>query len=361
MTSECSFQTPPEVEQMRRLVFASMREGAGKTSVIVGIGKAMDKPFGYMKPFGDRLLYKKKRLWDYDSALIANVFDLGENPEDISIGFDHSKLRFMFDEAGTKQRLLELLANIEVDRGVVFIEGGRDLGYGLSVSLDAMSVARSTDASLVIVMRGEERTILDDVTFIKRHLDLEGVSFAGVIVNRCYDKDDFAATYAPAIEELGVRILGVIPYEAELTHPSVGFLSECLFAKVLAGDVGMSTVAKNIFVGAMSADAARRHPSFGKPKKLVITSGDRSDMIIASLESDTSGIILTNNISPPSSIISKAAQQGTPLLLVTDDTYRVAKQIDDTQYLLKRDEEDKIALLETLARDNLDLKTILGD
>lgn len=344
---------------MRRLVFASMREGAGKTSVIVGLGTTMGGKFGYMKPFGDRLLYKKKRLWDYDSALIANIFDLSESPEDISIGFDHSKLRFMFDEAATKQKLGELLSHIEKDRDVVFIEGGRDLGYGLSVNLDAISVARNTDSSLVIVMRGEERTILDDITFIKRHLDLEGVSFEGVIVNRCYDKDDFAVTYAPAIEELGVKVLGVIPYEIELTHPSVGFLSECLFAKVIAGEVGLSTVARNIFVGAMSADAARRHPSFGKSKKLVITSGDRSDMILAALESDTSGIILTNNISPPSSIISKAAQQGTPMLLVSDDTYRVAKQIDDTQYLLKRDEEGKIALLAGLVGDNLDVEALL--
>jgi BioD-like phosphotransacetylase family protein len=41
---------------MRRLVFASMREAAGKTSVIVGLGRALGRPFGYMKPFGDRLL-----------------------------------------------------------------------------------------------------------------------------------------------------------------------------------------------------------------------------------------------------------------------------------------------------------------
>ena len=343
---------------MHRLVFASMREAAGKTSMIVGLGKALGVPFGYMKPFGDRLLYRKKRLWDYDSALIANIFDLGENPEDISIGFDHSKLRFMYDEDGTRAKLHELLSNIENGREIVFIEAGRDMGYGISVNLDPVFVARCTGASLVIVLRGEERTLLDDITFIKRHLDLEGVPFAGVIVNRAYDKDDFAMTYEPAITEMGVRVLGVVPYEAELTHPSVGFLSEILFAKVIAGQVGLATVAKNIFVGAMSADAARRYAGFGKPRKLVITSGDRSDMILAALEGDTAGIVLTNNISPPSAIISKAAEMGVPLLLVPDDTYQTAKQIDNAQYLLKRDETDKIDLLEGLVRENVDLDAI---
>jgi BioD-like phosphotransacetylase family protein len=345
---------------MRRLVFASMREGAGKTSLIVGLGKALGKPFGYMKPFGDRLLYKKKRLWDYDSALIANIFNLGESPEDISLGFDHSKLRFMYDEAGTKEKLEELLAHIEKDRDVVFIEAGRDLGYGISVNLDPVSLAKYTDAALVIVTGGDERTILDDVTFVTKNLDLGDVSFAGVIVNRTYDVEDFKNTFAPTIAAMGVQVLGTVPYDAELTHPSVGFLSEILFAKVIGGEVGLSTVAKNIFVGAMSADQARRHPSFGKQKKLVITSGDRSDMILASLEGDTAGLVLTNNISPSSTIIARATERGVPLLLVPEDTYQVAKQIDDAQYLLKRDEAEKIALLEKLVRENVNIEAIAG-
>ena len=43
-------------------------------------------------------------------------------------------------------------------------------------------------------------------------------------------------------------------------------------------------------------------------------------MILAALEGDTAGIVLTNNISPPSTIISKAEQLGVPMLLVPDDT-----------------------------------------
>lgn len=358
--SESSFPTRPEVGQMRRLVFASMREAAGKTSIIVGLGRVIDRPFGYMKPFGDRLLYRKKRLWDYDSALVANIFNLGENPEDISIGFDHSKLRFMYDEEGTKKKLGELLSHIEKGRDIVLIEAGRDLSFGLSVNLDPVSLATYTDASLVIVTTGEERTLLDDVAFIRKHLNLTGVSFSGLIINRVYDAEDFQTTYAPVIAGMGVPVLGVIPHAIELTHPSVGFLSECLFAKVVAGEVGLNTVARNIFVGAMSADAAARNPRFGKPRKLVITSGDRSDMILAALDGDTAGIVLTNNISPPSSIISKAEQLGVPMLLVPDDTYQVAKQIDDAQYLLKRDETEKIELLTKLVRDHVNVKALVG-
>jgi BioD-like phosphotransacetylase family protein len=312
---------------MRRLIVASMREGAGKTSVIIGLGRALRTPVGYMKPFGDRLLYRKKRLWDYDSALVASVLGLQEDPENMSIGFDHSKLRFMFDEEATKEKLLELLAHVEQGKEIVFIEAGKDLAYGISVNLDPISLARYTGATLIIVLSGEESAILDDATFAKRRVDLAGVPLAGIIANQVHDTDDFRNTYQSAFTDMDVPVLGIIPYRAELTHPSVGFLSECLFAKVLAGEAGLGAVAKDIFVGAMSAEAARRHPSFGKEQKLVITSG---------------------------------AEQGIPLLLVADDTYQVAKQIDDTQYLLTRDEHEKIELLGELAKDHLDLTAIVG-
>ena len=88
---------------MNKWVMASMRRSAGKTSVIVGIAAALKKKMAYIKPFGERMLYRKKRLWDYDSALITNLFGLKEDPVDMSIGFDHSKLRYMYDQEGTQK------------------------------------------------------------------------------------------------------------------------------------------------------------------------------------------------------------------------------------------------------------------
>lgn len=349
-----------EVKLMRRLVVASTRECAGKTSLILGLGRTAGKSLGYVKPFGDRLLYRKKRLWDYDAALVAEIFDLDEDPKDMSIGFDHSKLKFMYDAEGTRNKLAELLSNVEAGKDVVFIEAGRDLSYGVSVDLDAVSVARCTEASLLIVLSGEDQTILDDIAFVKRHVDMDGVKFAGVVINGLQDVDDFRNTYDAEIAGLAVPVLGFIPHETELTCPSVGFLSECLFAKVITGERAFGNVVKNIFVGAMSADAARRQARFGRPRKLVITSGDRSDMILAALEGDTAGLVLTNGIAPPSSIISKAVEKNVPMLLTTDDTFKVAKQIDNASYLLRHDETDKIERLTTLVRENVDVKAILG-
>ena len=101
---------------MEKFVVTSFRPNAGKTSMIIGIAKAVDKRIGYIKPFGERFLYRKKRLWDYDAALITNVFGLNENPEDMSIGFHHTKLLYMLDEQTTGEKLHELQDNVGSDK-----------------------------------------------------------------------------------------------------------------------------------------------------------------------------------------------------------------------------------------------------
>ncbi len=92
---------------MEKIIIASMRRSAGKTSFIVGMAKNLKKKIAYMKPFGDRLVYEEKRLWDYDSAVMADLFGLPQRPEDMSIGFDYSKLRYIYDETETQKRLKE--------------------------------------------------------------------------------------------------------------------------------------------------------------------------------------------------------------------------------------------------------------
>jgi BioD-like phosphotransacetylase family protein len=345
---------------MDKVIIASMRKSAGKTSAIVGIAAATGKKIAYVKPFGERMLYRKKRLWDYDSSLITAVFGLKEDPVDMSIGFDHSKLRYMYDEEGTRQKVLETINRLGNDRDVLFIEGGRDLTYGISVHLDTLSLAKYTGGRLFIVVSGDEDSILDDLLFLKRHVNLAGVNLNGVIINKVQNLEEFQSTHLPAIRQMGVQVVGVIPYQSELTYFSVSYLAERLFAKVLCGEGGLNRVVKNIVIGAWSANVFLQNPLFKKENKLVITGGDRTDMILASLESDTSGIILTNNILPPSNIISKASEKNIPLLIVFSDTYQTAKQIESLEPLLTKDDTEKAELLKNLFQKHVNMQEIFA-
>jgi len=338
---------------MKKLIIASTSPSAGKTSMIIGLAAALNKRCGYMKPFGDRLIYHKKRLWDYDAALAAAVLDLKEQPEDMSIGLEHTKLGYMSDEdIGEKLRVS--VEKMSRDKDALFIEGGKNLAYGASVHLDIMSLARHLKAPVVLVMAAGHDAA-DQAAFLLENLNTTNVKIRGAIVNKAHDPEDFRSTQGQAIEKLGLPLLGIIPFDENLNCSSVAFLADRLFAKVIAGESGLDKVVRNIFVGAMSANAALRSPKFNKADKLIITAGDRVDMILAALESETSGIILTNNILPPSNIISKATDRRVPVLLVAADTYQIAQQIDNMEPLLTQQDEKKISLLGSFLKEHVDL------
>lgn len=119
------------------------------------------------------------------------------------------------------------------------------------------------------------------------------------------------------------------------------------------------TSSRNVFIGAMSGDTALRSPLFRHPGKLIITSGDRSDMVLASLEGDTAAVVLTNNVVPPANIVARATERGVPLVLVSQDTYQVAAQIDRLEPLLTREEGTKHDLLGRLVRESVQLAQLL--
>jgi len=345
---------------MANLIVASTRKSSGKTAIILGLARTLKKSAGYIKPLGDRLLYKKKRLWDYDAAVVLSALGSTALAEEVTIGFERAKLRYTYDEEQIAARLRELSAINGEGRELLFVECGMDLMHGTSVHLDALSVARNLGGRLLLVAGGgRDDAIIDDVAFVKKHVDSTGVDIAGVIANKVMDPEDFRMTQAEEFRQLGVPLLGVVPMRPELGRVSVRFLADCLFARVISGEGNLDQQVHHIFVGAMSADAALRDPSFRKDHKLIITSGDRSDMILAALETDTAGIVLANNLLPPANIVSRAAERNVPILLVPTDTFQAAKQVDDLETLITREDKAKFTLLEELVSENVALDKIL--
>ena len=331
---------------MKKFIFTSLNKNAGKTGIIIGLGKVLNQKIGYLKPFGDRLLYRKKRLWDYDSAVISNIFNIEESPEGMSLGFDHSKLRYMYNKTNIKEKINTMINGISSDTEILFIESGKNIRHGVTVNLDAITIAQAADAKLIVVASGDSDDIADDLLYFKQHTSLKGIDFAGVIVNKVKDVDHFKMVYEDILVEIGINILGIIPYEAELTYPSVQLISDMLMAKVISGEKALDQVVREVFVGAMSGDAAQRVEKFKNKNKLIITSGDRSDMIIAAIETQCVGIILTNNILPQPNIIAIASEKEVPLLLVHSDTHKAAKKIDRMVPLVDSTDLKKIGILE---------------
>ena len=336
-----------------------MRPNAGKTSLIIGLGKALGGEIGYIKPLGERLMrliYHRKKLWDYDAVLVTNIFHMDDNPENLSIGFRHARLNARFDESTAREKICDLIGNVGKGKDIFFIEAGHDITYGNSVHLDAFSLAQYADANLIVVVSGDEYQILDDISFLKRWGYTENIRFQGIIINKVTNIEEFVEIHLPRIKELGIKVLGILPYSAELPLFTVRYLADRLFAKIITAESRLSQPVRAIIIGAMSASSALKHPLFQEEHKVVITGGDRSDMIGVTLDSKASAIILTNNIMPSANLIAKAANLEIPLLLVSADTYSVVKQIDSLEPLLTNDDTNKITLIEQLIKAHVELK-----
>jgi|SRR5208337_31953 len=354
---------------MKKIVVSSIRSNAGKTSIIAGIiSSQKHKKFAYAKPLGDRLIYRRKRSWDYDASLMVSLLEregeLESHYEKITLGFDHSKLRYMYDQEGIKTALSDIVTNIGGKNDVLLIEGGKDFSCGAYVNLDPVSIAKYIDGTLVIVVSGDNDSIIDDIKFIEKYMKIIDADFGGVIINKVTDVEAFENFFAPSIKEMGINIIGVIPYEAQLTYFTLDFLAEKLLARVLTGEEHLKKVVKSIIIGAPSDTCTNNDPLFTKQcvnreNQLMITGGERSDMILAALERDTIGIILTNDIVPHHHIISRAKEKGIPILLVNMDTFITAKTIDDMEALLKKDDTEKIKLLSELIEKYTRIKDFL--
>jgi BioD-like phosphotransacetylase family protein len=263
----------------------------------------------------------------------------------------------MYDAAGRNQKLQEMASRMGKD--LLFIEGGRDFQYGSSIGLDPISIAKATDSKLVMVIHGNDDALMDDVIFVKEYLNLSGVAFKGVIFNKVQDREEFETIHLRKITERGIPVLGIIPYEKELTFMTVDSVARHLFAKIITGENALQRVVKHISVGAMSVGAFLQTAFYQKEDQLLITSGDRADMILAAIEGGTTCLVITNNILPSSNIISKAHEKNIPLLLVPHDTYTAATQIGRIEPLLTKEETRKIDLVEQLVQKYVNVKVMM--
>ena len=344
---------------MKKIVVASAREGAGKTTAVIGIGRKVSGKIGYMKPFGDRIYYHKKRLWDYDSVAVAKTLGISEAPEKLSIGFEHSKLMYMFDREGIAKKVRELFEEISTGKDMVFIEGSKDMNYGASVNLDSFSVARYLQSSMLMIFSGKEEDIFDDIVRCKELAEMKGVKIVGAIINKVRDVNEWKEIHVQRVEKEGIHVLGILPEIKELSTITAEFVADQLPAKVLAGEKGLHNEIESIFIGAMSVSAAIKNPLFNKKKKLILTSGDRTDMVLTALREDTSCIVLTNNIIPPARIREMADEKGIPLLLTPWDTYTSAKKLENIKPWISEKNEKKMRAVET-AFESLDTSWIMN-
>jgi BioD-like phosphotransacetylase family protein len=120
----------------------------------------------------------------------------------------------------------------------------------------------------------------------------------------------------------------------------------------------MDNVVQAVLVGAMTPESALRY--FRKAKnELIITGGDRTDIIFAALEVGASSLILTGNLYPSVKIFPRADDLSVPIILVPYDTYTTLQQIQRIVGKIKPGDKKRINRAQKLIKENIDWKEIM--
>jgi BioD-like phosphotransacetylase family protein len=179
-----------------------------------------------------------------------------------------------------------------------------------------------------------------------------------------FEKVDYVTEFARrGLKRKGLELLGVIPHQSILSNPSVESIREELEAKVLGGSNRIHDLVDDVVVGAMGVHNAMEH---FRPGVLLITPGDREDIILAAAASDgpgsppqLTGIVLTGGLRPSETILQVIRRLPFPVLLAKEDSYEVASKVHDLIVKTRPEETAKVNLIRDLIARHVDVGKIL--
>ena len=104
---------------------------------------------------------------------------------------------------------------------------------------------------------------------------------------------------------------------------------------------------------------------FFQPGTLVITPGDREDIVMAAISRAVkgpaiAGLILTNGSTPTPALRQHIAQSRIPVITAPEESYAIASKIHDMTVKTQPQDTDKIPVIKRMITENVDLKRLLA-
>jgi BioD-like phosphotransacetylase family protein len=353
-----------------RVFIAATRQNEGKTTTSLGLLSALQKHFpriGYIKPVGQRFVEIEEQKIDEDTVLMDTVYDLDCPLLDMSPIAVEPDFTRKYLQSSNRDALVKKIGmafdRVAWERDFVLCEGSGHAGVGSVFDLSNAQVAALLNAKVIIVTGGGIGRPIDEVSLNKALFDKEDVEIIGVIVNKVMpDKVDHVAEFVRrGLKRKGLDLLGVIPHQRILSIPSVGIIQDELDAELLNRSQQINNLVDDVVVGAMSVNNALR---FFKSGVLLITPGDREDLVIAAAGGSgkpfsLAGIVLTGNLRPGPSAMKLIQTMPFPVLLAKDDSYQVASKVHDMIVKIQPGETEKIAVVRNMISQHVDVNKIL--
>lgn len=356
---------------VKKVFVAATGQDQGKTTVSLGLMAAFKKacpPVGFIKPVGQRYVECDGVRVDEDVALMRSIFPsdcgLGDmSPVTVGRSFTRDYIREPKPDALSK-RILDSFERMAAGKGSVVIEGTGHAGVGSVFDTSNADVAHLLGADVILVAGGGIGRPIDEVMLNQALFADRGVRLIGVILNKVIPAklDAIRQAVTAGLRRKGIDLLGCIPYEADLAKPSVRQVLEEIDGEMINGEDSLGNVIDTVIVGAM---AAHRAMEYIRPGCLLITPGDRDDLILAALSTcssgnnDIAGLLLTGGVRPQKNTLAMISRTGIPVILIKSDSYTAASAVHSLKVKIQPTDAAKTALASRIVREYVDLPHIL--
>ena len=283
---------------------------------------------------------------DHDINLILSHFNLDQDYKR-SYAFTLSEAREKIGAGQYAQLLEEILEkykDLESEYDFVLCEGTDFQGQDTALEFDLNAdIAANLGAPALLVCNGNGGQSARDITRSAQlnveALEEKGVDVVSCVVNRLKVSDateDITKNIKCVARCDEPLLVYAIPEINALGKPTVGDVGEWLDARTLYGDEGLDNLAQSYIIAAMHIS---HFLEYLEPGALIITPGDRSDIILSTLSSrlssnypDVSGILLTGGLEPSESVkrlILGWTGMPVPILSVEGSTFPTTQKLNE--------------------------------
>ena len=366
----------PTNRDIKRVFVAATRMNDGKTTTCLGLYAALQTIFprvGFIKPVGQRFVSVQGAQVDEDSFLFDTVFNVKVPIQSMSpVTIDPTFTRRYLKNPNEllpelKNQICRAFDRVSWEKDFTLIEGTGHAGVGSVFDLSNASVAKLLKSPVIMVCPGGIGRPIDEIALNKALFDKAGVEVVGAILNKIEpDKLDYVREYAGiGLKRLGVPLLGLLPIEKILTAPNLTQIAEEIEGQWLNGRKGGAKQrVMRVIIGAMTAKGI---VDYLTPGTLIITPGDRDDIILAAISSarlaggsTIAGLILTNNIQPHPKLVELLAQTDIPVIAAKGESYTVTSTINRMTVKTQPQDTDKIPVIKNLITQNVDLPGLIA-
>lgn len=264
--------------------------------------------------------------------------------------------------------IIEKYKRLEERFDFVLVEGTSFTGEGTAIELDInVLIAKNLGIPTVIVGSGVGKTLeelIDSLHLVYDSFKIKEVEVLAIFANKVQAENIelVATSLKKSLPE--TILINAIPVISSLNHPTVQEIVIDLNAKVLFGEGYLNNQTSNFSVGAMQLCNYLLHL---KEDSLVITPGDRADIILGVLQANESvnyptiaGIVLTGNILPEPSILKliEGLSPVVPIISVEEGTYYITNRIGAIKSKIYANNKQKIATSITTFEKYVDVENL---